>query len=145
MSDTRDESGQLLSFEERRKIYHKRYYAQNKERICERTKERQAANREQSRAYSRAWYARNREAQRLRAEVKNRRTYGLPEPTRARPDNCECCGKTNGKRVLANDHCHETGVFRGWLCDSCNLGIGRLGDSIESLQKAIDYLKRALP
>ena len=41
------------------------------------------------------------------------------------------------------DHCHITGKFRGWLCGKCNMGIGALGDSIQGLQRAIEYLKRA--
>ncbi len=53
------------------------------------------------------------------------------------PDNCECCGK---ETKLQLDHCHNTQNFRGWICVNCNTGIGKLGDSIEGLQKAIDYL-----
>lgn len=42
---------------------------------------------------------------------------------------------------LAVDHCHETGKIRGLLCFKCNTGIGALGDTVESLEKALDYLK----
>ena len=41
------------------------------------------------------------------------------------------------------DHDHETGKFRGWLCTSCNLGLGKLGDSISSVKKALKYLEKA--
>ena len=65
------------------------------------------------------------------------------------PDYCECCGTpvvdlhdSYKKIKLSCDHDHETGAFRGWICKKCNIGIGNLGDTIESLQKAIDYLKR---
>jgi hypothetical protein len=43
---------------------------------------------------------------------------------------------------LCLDHNHETGKFRGWLCDNCNTGIGKLGDTVEGLERAIAYLKR---
>jgi hypothetical protein len=54
------------------------------------------------------------------------------------PDSCQCCGKTGVKLVL--DHCYETEKFRGWLCPHCNLSIGLLGDNVEGLQRAIEYL-----
>jgi hypothetical protein len=40
------------------------------------------------------------------------------------------------------DHCHETGKTRGVLCDLCNKGLGHFKDSIENLNKAIEYLRR---
>ena len=39
------------------------------------------------------------------------------------------------------DHCHDTGKFRGWLCHHCNTGLGALGDSIERVKNALNYLK----
>lgn len=66
----------------------------------------------------------------------------LPSPTREMPDACESCGgPATGIGSLHLDHDHETGEFRGWLCQKCNMGIGQLGDNIEGLQQAIDYLK----
>lgn len=43
--------------------------------------------------------------------------------------------------AFAVDHCHETGQVRGYLCSSCNLGLGKFGDSVEGLERAIRYLK----
>lgn len=40
------------------------------------------------------------------------------------------------------DHCHTTGKVRGLLCSSCNRGLGLLGDNVESIQKALDYLRK---
>lgn len=51
--------------------------------------------------------------------------------------------KKNKVRDLAVDHCHVTGKVRGLLCWKCNTSIGRLKDSIEILQNAIDYLKKS--
>jgi hypothetical protein len=40
------------------------------------------------------------------------------------------------------DHCHSSGKIRGLLCISCNTVLGRSGDSVEVLQKAIQYLQK---
>lgn len=56
-----------------------------------------------------------------------------------KPKCCDLCGAETDKLVM--DHCHITLTFRGWLCHYCNTGIGSLGDDIESLERAILYLK----
>lgn len=55
---------------------------------------------------------------------------------------CAICGlhQTQFDKPLAVDHCHDTGKVRGLLCFDCNTGIGKLKDSPELLQKALDYL-----
>lgn len=55
---------------------------------------------------------------------------------------CAICGthESDLKRALSVDHCHTTGVVRGLLCDSCNLGIGKLRDSAAMLRAAASYL-----
>ena len=40
------------------------------------------------------------------------------------------------------DHCHDSQVFRGFLCHNCNLALGKLNEDIETLQRAINYLKK---
>lgn len=51
---------------------------------------------------------------------------------------CELCGSTT---KLALDHDHVTGKIRGVLCVNCNTSIGKLGDSVEGLRKALSYLE----
>jgi hypothetical protein len=55
---------------------------------------------------------------------------------------CAICKSDNSKftKSLFVDHCHKTGKIRGLLCKKCNSGIGFLGETVESLQKAIEYL-----
>lgn len=53
---------------------------------------------------------------------------------------CEESKPPNGKGGLVVDHCHTKGHVRGLLCSSCNTGIGKLKESIKSLQRAIEYL-----
>ena len=56
-----------------------------------------------------------------------------------RPDACEMCKRPS---PLFMDHDHGTGEFRGWLCTPCNTGLGKMGDSVEGLERAIAYLKK---
>ena len=64
-----------------------------------------------------------------------------------KPESCECCGANDVKLDL--DHCHETGMFRGFICRSCNKTIGIKGDSYKTLKKLesdqiyLDYLRLA--
>lgn len=51
-----------------------------------------------------------------------------------------CDRQFTGKRWVI-DHCHETGNYRGILCVKCNASIGSLGDSVEGLMRAVNYLK----
>lgn len=51
---------------------------------------------------------------------------------------CEMCAQMTHR--LNIDHCHETGVVRGLLCMNCNVGLGRMGDTLERAQQAVAYL-----
>ncbi len=55
---------------------------------------------------------------------------------------CNICGKWCGDNLHV-DHDHNTGTVRGLLCSDCNLGLGKLGDTLEGLQKALDYLNNS--
>ena len=59
-----------------------------------------------------------------------------------RPEYCECCGNIPRKWCL--DHDHKTDKFRGWLCDKCNTGIGKLGDDLKGVKMAVKYLEGVL-
>ncbi len=114
------------------------HYEQNKDRILADRRARYARDKQRVSEYRR----RRRVGDYVNRVQTERRLRGLPEPTRAIPPLCECCGKPPGKLALALDHCHRTGAFRGWLCGKCNTGIGMLGDTQEGLLRAMAYLKR---
>lgn len=46
-----------------------------------------------------------------------------------------------GRGGLSVDHCHKTGRVRKLLCTSCNTAIGKMKDSIDNMQRAVDYLR----
>jgi hypothetical protein len=74
----------------------------------------------------------------------HRKYKGLPDPTRSMPAYCECCGVfiLDTKTEFHLDHDHSSGVFRGWLCKKCNLGLGLLGDNADGVRRALAYLER---
>jgi hypothetical protein len=104
---------------------------------------RRTANYEQSLAADRAKRAKERarlSTEALRATYRRRK--GMPTPTRPEPANCECCGKSLLIDGLCLDHDHVTGKFRGWLCNFCNTAIGKLGDSLAGVRRAVAYLEK---
>jgi hypothetical protein len=56
---------------------------------------------------------------------------------------CPICEKTTivGITKIVLDHNHETGGVRGWLCESCNTGIGRFDDNAEIVKRAVSWLE----
>lgn len=79
-----------------------------------------------------------------RANLKKR--FGLTEEEFARmfasADVCEICRNPEKRaRRLSLDHCHNTGVIRGFLCSRCNLIIGNAKDDPDLLEKAAMYLR----
>lgn len=62
------------------------------------------------------------------------------------PFECPICKKrsiagVNCKVVLEHDH--RTGKPGGWICDSCNTGLGRFKDDVAVLKSAIAFLEKS--
>lgn len=145
---------------EQRRAYMREYYAANKEKFRPKSPEKRAeynANRRrkyaadpeiqrQYRNAAKAWNAAN---PRGRANQRMRK-YGISieryEQMLAEQNGaCAICGSPdNGDKPTDRfhvDHCHTTGIVRGLLCLSCNHGLGKFKDSVESLRSAIRYLE----
>ena len=69
----------------------------------------------------------------LSKQLREAKKVATPKPLK-----CECCSKET--ECLVVDHDHKTGKFRGWLCKTCNIGIGKLGDTIDGIENARNYL-----
>jgi hypothetical protein len=54
------------------------------------------------------------------------------------PGECPICKTFTDTWVL--DHCHFSSTFRGYICNGCNLGLGRLNDDPGTLIAALRYL-----
>lgn len=57
---------------------------------------------------------------------------------------CPICKKTTivGVSKVVLDHNHSTGNVRGWLCESCNTGIGRFDDDMAIIENGIKWLEK---
>jgi len=94
---------------------------------------------EKHRAYMRQWHAAHPNKHK---EYKNRQKERRYAPTRPCPVGCEICGCYYATKSLALDHNHKTEKFRGWLCQTCNMGLGHFEDDPILLLKAIQYLRK---
>lgn len=94
--------------------------------------------------YAKKWYAANKEGRRLyRLKILYDITVdAVCKMLESQGGVCAICQTSDfGKRGPMVDHCHATGVVRGILCHSCNLGIGFLRDSSDLLRSATVYLE----
>lgn len=94
-----------------------------KEKYRERTRKYRAANPEKVRTQWRSY--------RMRKMIAAGAT--------PKPEFCEVCGG-NEVRICA-DHIHQSGKFRGWLCNRCNLILGKAKDAPELLRLLAAYLE----
>jgi len=51
---------------------------------------------------------------------------------------CALCASGQPEHV---DHDHRTKRVRGILCFNCNRGLGKFGDDVELMSRAVDYLE----
>lgn len=134
---------------EARKEYNRAYYLKNKERI----------NTPEQKAYQARWYQENKdriaEEYRSNPELQLQRSrqkkYGVSPAwvdmtLKDQEGKCAICGVAmtgeNRKLVPHVDHCHDTGLVRGLLCQSCNVGLGRFEDNVDRLEAALRYLRQ---
>jgi hypothetical protein len=102
------------------------------------------------------WYCKECYATRTRNnyDLDKQRTYLLKKKYGITPEeydkmledqnySCYICHIHEDKldRSLAVDHCHTTGKVRGLLCGSCNRFLGKINESIETVERMLEYLK----
>lgn len=127
-----------------------KWFEENYERIAEKAAAWREKNKEKYRNYMREYSRKNRDRiNQNQRKCRRLRIYGLTEEKYnelliRQKHACAICGKGKKKYDLAVDHDHKTGKIRGVLCSPCNRALGILGDSLESLKRAVDYLESKL-
>jgi len=99
-------------------------------------------NPEKRNAIKRAWYAKNKS----RYNIKRReKSYGMvPGQFEEMLSNQKgLCAICNDALIEPHvDHCHETGMVRGLLCNNCNSGLGFFQESFSMVIRAASYLHK---
>jgi protein-arginine kinase activator protein McsA len=87
---------------------------------------------EEAREYQRAW------------RLKKHFGMTIPEWEAMAEAQGYLCAICNARpERLHTDHCHSSGKVRGLVCGPCNRAIGLLGDTADSVQRAVTYLREA--
>jgi hypothetical protein len=127
------------------------YRAANPEKRLQWAKTNYANNRDKHIASATKWGNEHREIVVLRAARSNAKKGGFEPPNITEKDLRELMQNHAPKCAMAGcemawkhlDHCHKTGKVRGLLCIPHNHLLGCAHDSIEELQDAVEYLRKA--
>jgi hypothetical protein len=106
----------------------------HREKNLERIRTRDAENQRNMRKKDPEGYRRRMAAFKHRREMKRWEKAGRPRAAR-----CDICGERT-KTVF--DHDHESGEFRGWLCERCNRVLGSVKDDSLLLRRLARYLEK---
>lgn len=129
----------------------KRYKSSRGCVACDRARKKNLTPEEKRAALARVqrWRANNRERYlKHRKEHYRFRVYGLTRDQffamlRAQDNLCVCCDASlRGGKETQVDHDHATGKVRGLLCLNCNIAIGMVRESTETLLRIGVYLEK---
>lgn len=84
-------------------------------------------------------------AKKVKANPEQKKEFEIkfPRPQIGEVFHCPVCLKKfirEHKNDVVLDHSHTDGSIRGWLCSSCNTSIGKFGDDVTVLQRAIEWI-----
>jgi hypothetical protein len=139
----------ILLGEEGMAAYQKERYQKYRDKQLASHKDHYQKNDERIKASSRQFYANNKESIKQQSRVRRLRVnFGLTIEDYnamliAQNHACAICGRNGSK--LQVDHCHATGRIRGLLCIPCNSFLGRIKDSIDTLEHIKHYLLAVRP
>lgn len=129
-----------------KEIHVKSWQQRNKQKLAAYKRESRKLNPEKVREQETKYRQHDREARKARQRIRAK-TYAEKNRIkqvilagREKPNECEICGDRDVR--ICYDHCHTTGLFRGWLCVRCNSALGLVRDNITILEKLKSYLSR---
>lgn len=130
---------------ERIRGYQRSWSAKNKEKERARNKEYRAKNKERENARCRQWFIDN-PGYRANHQLKARYGITLQQKNELLSSQGECCAICQSPSAGSGtgwhlDHCHDSNKVRGVLCAPCNIMLGGARDNVETLARAISYLK----
>ena len=75
-----------------------------------------------------------------------KRRYGITKEqylqiVKEQDGKCVLCHEPTGPKSVV-DHCHDTGIVRGVLCNNCNALIGFSKEDKKILERTIEYLNK---
>jgi len=114
------------------------------------------SNKEYKKEYHKKWFAQNKEKLKVyRRAADLKKNYGVSldqynDMLVFQNALCAICHKpetqvhhkTGFPYSLAVDHCHKTNKVRELLCSNCNRTLGMVNDNIELMQKMIEYVQK---
>lgn len=120
----------------------------NKEHSVERSRRYYQNNKEKIKEYQKQYRINNKKYGRDSTEEYFWHKYGITlddyeQILQEQEFACAICRRHISKlsKPLFVDHDHSTGIVRGLLCQKCNTGLGLLGDTAQSILKALTYLE----
>lgn len=134
--------------------YHRQYRIRNLEKVLAQHRKWYLNNKDKQKAASKRYRESHKHERNLKRRGSDRekfgyirRKYGLSKAEflvlyESQSGRCAVCEKELSYKRLHIDHDHGTGAVRGCLCSNCNVGIGLLGDTEESVQRAVMYLRK---
>lgn len=114
---------------------------------CDKARMRKSRNTRRGKQKRRTYYFQNKPRLSALSRIRNIQRYGITveqfnELLSRQNNRCPVCEKKFCKsRGPVIDHCHDTTVVRGLLCLKCNAAVGALGDDVDSVLRACEYLE----
>lgn len=135
----------------KKKAYNRKWNADHPEKCTESTAKWRKKNLDKHRATYTNWAAKNPEKVLARNKANRLKKYGLTVEQyeamlKDQQNCCALCHNPFGMSFMQKpciDHCHETNLVRGILHNGCNTAIGTLGDTVDGVTLAVEYLQNS--